>query len=369
MRIPFSFKSSDHNLDLKYKMYKQNILLLTKNYPPQVGGIEKYAYDLYNRLIQDGNHVNLIAAWARNEYLLANCSRSFLWKFCYIVSEFFRLLSFTLKALILGLYYARKTDLIWCLDWSLAWVGLFLKKLTSNKFRITIHGTDITWSNKLYQFVIPKFISFATEVYVISENTRLECLKRHVSPNKISLIPHNINSISCIQVESFNKNIFLQDLWIANSQSKIILFSIGRWVERKGFHWFLESILPKINSQRFHYILAGFGLWEQKYRSIIGQKSIHNVTLLGKVNDSMKARLFSSSDYFIMPNIKVEDDLEWFGLVLLEAQFYWINSIVSDVDGLNERVLGSDLVFKERDDLAWISWIESLYNKKYEKII
>ena len=40
----------------------KNILLLTKNYPPQIGGMEKYSFDLYNRLVAEGNTVKLIAA-------------------------------------------------------------------------------------------------------------------------------------------------------------------------------------------------------------------------------------------------------------------------------------------------------------------
>lgn len=32
---------------------KQAILILTKNYPPQIGGIEKYAFDLHNRLVSE----------------------------------------------------------------------------------------------------------------------------------------------------------------------------------------------------------------------------------------------------------------------------------------------------------------------------
>jgi hypothetical protein len=31
----------------------QKILLLTKNYPPQIGGIEKYSLDLYDKLIRE----------------------------------------------------------------------------------------------------------------------------------------------------------------------------------------------------------------------------------------------------------------------------------------------------------------------------
>ena len=40
----------------------QKILLLTKNYPPQIGGIEKYSFDLYNQLVKEGNIVKLIVA-------------------------------------------------------------------------------------------------------------------------------------------------------------------------------------------------------------------------------------------------------------------------------------------------------------------
>ena len=97
---------------------------------------------------------------------------------------------------------------------------------------------------------------------------------------------------------------------IENPENKIILFSIGRWVERKGFHWFLEHVMSDLNPDKFHYILAGFGPYEGVYRKIIDELSIQNVTLLGKVDDIFKARLFCCSNYFVMPNISVHGDIE-----------------------------------------------------------
>jgi glycosyltransferase involved in cell wall biosynthesis len=41
--------------------------------------------------------------------------------------------------------------------------------------------------------------------------------------------------------------------------------------------------------------------------------------LLGKVSDLDKKILYNTADVFVMPNIKVEGDIEGFGIVAIEA--------------------------------------------------
>ena len=62
--------------------------------------------------------------------------------------------------------------------------------------RTTIHGTDIVWNNPFYQWIIPKIIARYDEVYAISENTCQECLKRGIRADKITLVPHTMDTIT-----------------------------------------------------------------------------------------------------------------------------------------------------------------------------
>lgn len=364
----------------------KKILLLTKNFPPQIWGIEKYAFDLYNHLIQDWNEVKLITTWTRNEWLQTRsgsimhtsvCAkyqdimkiRKIFWKICYFTSEFSRFFCFAFRVIInwsiwlmvQGLKIKKQKKilkheiLIWCMDGSIVGLGVFLGKIFRVTTRVTIHGTEIVWGKKLYQHIIPRIIAQIDEIYVISKNTRQECVRRGIPEKKMILVPHTINSISFINTGIFDKFEFLQNLWVVDSKNKIILFSIGRWIERKGFHWFLENVLCHLDSQRFHYILAGFGPYEKLYKDIVYEKSIKHISIVWKIDDPMqKAKIYTSSDVFIMPNIPVFDNIEWYPLVLMEAKYYWLERFVGHVQGIEDE-LGIIKCFNDKN-----LWIKNL---------
>lgn len=338
----------------------ERILLITKNYPPQIGGMEKYSYDLYNRLIAEGNEVKIITAWPRNEWLLTRqwTGKWILlkfWHFLYVISEFGRLGIFAIKCFTLWLFYTFSSDLVWSLDGSIWWIGFILAKATIKKTRVTIHGTDIVWDKKIYQAFVPKIIAKMDEVYVISENTHQECLKRWIPLSKIILMPHTLDTIAFIDPGEFNKIEFLKSLWVENPGEKVILFSIGRWIERKGFHWFLQNIMPQLDSNKFHYLIAGFGPYESDYRVIIEEKWLLHVTILWKItNSDLKAKIYTSSNIFIMPNISVNWNIEGCPIVLMEAKYYWLKRLVGYVQWIENE---TDIVRCYNDISIWLKSI------------
>lgn len=336
---------------------KQRILILTKNYPPQIWGLEKYSYDLYNKLISDKIIVKIIKASPRNEYLLGKKNLSFFYHFFYLFSELYRLSIFAFKALFFWFWYVPKSDLIWSMDGSISWLGLFLGKIFMVKTRVTVHGTDIVWDNIFYQKIIIPLIWKNDEIFAGSENARQECLKRNFLYKKITVDGYSHANFKFLEPSSFDSNIFLESLWISNPAHKIILFSIGRWIERKWFHFFLENVVPFLNPEKFHYILAGFGPYEVIYQSIIQSKKLNNVTLLWKIDDPLqKAKIYKSSDIFIMPNLEIQGSIEGFPVVLLEARFYWLKKFIGYVQGADTDECTN---FLWND---WNFWISSINN-------
>lgn len=95
-----------------------SILLITKNYPPQIGGIEKYSQDLYSRFNQDGFDVYLIKTWSRKDSFLGRKFVGFY--ILYFLNEFFRLFFLFIQIFTIGIYYSYQSKIIWTLDGSLA---------------------------------------------------------------------------------------------------------------------------------------------------------------------------------------------------------------------------------------------------------
>lgn len=340
-----------------------NFFLLTKNYPPQIGWIERYSLDLFLKLKREGNQVYIIKAWPRNEGLLSLVSthagfQRVILKIFYLFTEFRRLFSFIVHIGILGLYYSYKSDVIWSLDGSVGFLSYFLSRLTWKKSRITFHAKDIIWNNAIYQLFMPFFWKRADGIICVSEIMKKELIDRGVDAYKISVQENVVENLIFCWPGSFDRQLFLKHYRLPSD--KVVLFSIWRFVEKKGFHWFLSEIMPFIDSQKFHYVLVGAGSMAWIYESIINKKTLRNVTLLEAITDPVeKARFFTVADYLIVPNIFVVWDREWSPIVLSEAKYYKLPCILSDIDGLSGYTWPR-ILLGPQDANSWIHAIRQL---------
>lgn len=342
---------------------QKKILLLTKNYPPQIGWIEKYSQDLYLHLIKDGFQVRLIKASPRNEYLLsfsgwAQSFQKIFFKILYLFNEILRLFFFAFKCSTIGVYYSFKSDLIWNLDGSISFLSYFLGFFSQKPTQTTFHAKDVIWKNFFYQLIMPFFWKRIDNIFCVSNITKQELVSRGISANKIIIQENSAWNLFFADPWSFDKISYLSFYWIP--RDKVLLFSIWRFVEKKGFHWFLSEVCPFINSQRCHYILVGSWPLALLYKQIIKDKMIKNVTLIWAITDPIeKARLFTIANYLIVPNIFIEWDREWSPIVLAEAKYYNLPCILSDIDELVFQA-GPHCLLPPQDKDAWINKIDKL---------
>lgn len=92
--------------------------------------------------------------------------------------------------------------------------------------------------------------------------------------------------------------------------------------------------------------------------------SINNYTFLWPITEEWeKAKFYSSADYFIMPNIPINNDVEWFWIVLLESNFYNLPIICSDSDNIDQNweISVPKIVIRSGDSRAWIFTINNLW--------
>lgn len=298
---------------------KLNVLFITRNFPPQVGGLERVAFYLYSYLKKKTNV--FLLKWSGSKKFLV-----------FILPYFFVKASFIL---IFG-----KVDLIYFNEGFLTFLGILLRVFRKPAV-VTIHGLDITYKSKIYQLIIPRCISKMEKVICISEATKLECIKRGVPQNKIYVIPDGIEDEFYLEnnKEVLKKKIF--EKFKINIGEKKVLLSVCRLIERKGIHWFIEKVVPQILKERndFIYIVVGEGRMKGIIRKIIKEKELGNwVFLPGKVNNEDLKLFYNISDIFIMPNIPVKGDFEGFGIVALEAASCKVPVLASDLEGIREAV-------------------------------
>jgi len=118
----------------------------------------------------------------------------------------------------------------------------------------------------------------------------------------------------------------------------LLLCSVGRQVERKGTAWFVDTVMPRL-PEDVHYWIAGDGPELDTIENAIARHNLSpRVRLLGRIPNDTLAHLYRGADLFIMPNIPVEDDMEGFGIVLLEAAQCGTPAIAARLEGIQDVI-------------------------------
>jgi len=116
----------------------------------------------------------------------------------------------------------------------------------------------------------------------------------------------------------------------------------------------LKKLILKFT--KINYFIAGEGSEKSNLKKLA---SVHNleksVHFTGIINDSQKKYLFENVDLMIMPTLDESDNrsIEGFGISYLEASFFGIPSIASNVGGTPEAVQHdkTGLIIKNQEDL------------------
>jgi glycosyltransferase involved in cell wall biosynthesis len=295
-----------------------NLLFITRKYPPSIGGMEKVSFDLSMELSK--KVPTTIISWGGSQK----------WLFYFLPKAYFQSLFVIPSKGITNIHLA---------DGLLAPLGLALKIITKRKVTVTVHGLDITYKNKLYQAIIPYCLSKLDKIVCISSATKKECIKRGVPANKCTVIPWGVYPNE-FKIKATRKA--LEKIAGIELKNKKVLITVGRLVKRKGVSWFIENVMPKIDSS-YIFLIAGDGPERDNIHiSINSQKLQKRVMLLGKVSDLDKKIIYNTADVFIMPNIKVEGDIEGFGIVAIEASSTGIPVVASRIEGISSSIISGE---------------------------
>jgi glycosyltransferase involved in cell wall biosynthesis len=291
------------------------LLFITRKYPPSIGGMEKVSYDLSMELSK--KIPTTIISWGGSQK----------WLFYFLPKALFQSLFFIPTKKITNIHLA---------DGLLAPLGLALKIITRRKVTVTVHGLDITYKNKLYQATIPYCLSKLDKVVCISSATKNECIKRGIPAYKCTVIPWGVHPNE-FKIKATRKA--LEKIAGMELNNKKVLITVGRLVKRKGVSWFIENVMPKLDSN-YIFLVAGDGPERTDIQEVIKTHKLQaRVKLLGKVSDLDKKILYNTADVFVMPNIKVEGDMEGFGIVAVEAASAGLPIVASNLEGITSAII------------------------------
>jgi len=329
------------------------ILFITRKYPPSIGGMQKFSYEL-TTAVSNFTVISVIA-WKRSQIFLPFFLLYALLKAIYIIS-------------------LRQVEIIHLGDSVLSPLGIILKKLFHIPILVTVYGLDITYPAKIYQYFIPKLVNKCDKVVCISKQTQNECLKRNISKEKTVVIPIGINAMVKTVVNLTDVREIEERICCA-IESKIILLTVGRLVKRKGVRYFLSEVFPKIvaKDKNVIYFIVGNGEEYPRIKKAIKELNFQkNVFLFRQVKKELLDTIYKISDIFVMPNVPVRGDMEGFGIVALEASVAGLPVVASKLEGIQDAISEGENGFLVNydDKQSFVDIILRLANNsKYRKEI
>lgn len=257
---------------------------------------------------------------------------------------------------------------------------------------VTLHGLDVVFPNAFFQRrILPRF-SYFQSIIAVSQATARACMQRGIPAEKIIVIPNGVDhDIASYVPEKKAREAFLQT-YQSLFEGKKVLIMMGRPVLRKGFSWFLQSVLPALPPD-FHVLIIGpfherrpmtttllhllpggfrkqlellFGLPsdEDTLRTVIRSPQLRErVTHLGKLPFTDIMQIMSAGYAFVMPNIPVPGDMEGFGLVCLEANLRQLPVVAARLEGITDAIQDqkNGWLLPAQESATWVSMLNKLH--------
>lgn len=144
------------------------------------------------------------------------------------------------------------------------------------------------------------------------------------------------------------------------------MITVSRLVERKGHDVTLKAIRQVIKHiPNLKYLICGDGPYRGELERLVIKYGLDSlVVFTGGITDQELHQLYECSDIFIMPSrdIKEKGDVEGFGIVFLEANYYRLPVIAGNSGGIPDAVKDqvTGYLVDPMDDIEIANRIEEL---------
>ena len=167
-----------------------------------------------------------------------------------------------------------------------------------------------------------------------SNFTKELAIKVGINPSKISVIFPGIKEPKIVQ-DKYKKE---AEIIFKESFPKII--TVARLEKRKGHDKILMIIKNlKLKFPKIKYISIGFGEEENSLKKLSKELSIQDEAIfLKNIDEKMKVALIAESNLFLMPSRIDKKSVEGFGISYMEAASYGVGSIGGKDGGASDAI-------------------------------
>lgn len=294
------------------------VYFLTGAFPPQTGG-EFYNYKLAEYLTKVGVANNFINLHEKRHYL--RLSR-------------IPIVGGALASLVLAILLHRCNGILVEDHYFSGY--LFFTNLIQRLFK---KGKIVTIVHLFYGYDSSRFslkrlinrweerikLDFADVIITNSEYSKNEIISLEINPLKILVLPPGLDREKFKLIPRTELELKPKILYVGNCiprKGAIYLIEAFSQIERGGFTLHIVGS-PKKNPRYF-----------KKLKSLVDQLQLRkDVVFHDGVDQEEIKHLYSSSDIFVLPSLK-----ETFGIVLLEAMYYGLPIITTNISAIPELV-------------------------------
>ena len=312
------------------------LLVISRNFPPLVGGMERLVLNIYKQL-NNRFDCDLVGPQGSKENISGN-------------SKVYEcpatpLSIFLVAAMLKSSRAAVSSGYSACIAGSgvTAPVAMLASRLKGIPCITFVHGLDLIVKNRIYQKVFVPAIRRSDIVIANSANTARLAEQAGVEPDRIRVLHPGVQLAEAARVgTSFRDRYHLND--------RHILLSAGRLIPRKGLAEFISQSLPAIVAAQPDTLLAIIGSEPENAlqredsvtRRIMDTIRDHqledHVLMIGRVDDDVLQAAFSESDLFVFPLRAITGDVEGFGMVAVEAAACGLPCIAFSEGGVSDAI-------------------------------
>lgn len=312
------------------------VLLLSSEYPPGPGGIGNHAYSLSKELARSGIFVYVVcdADYASRDEVEKHdkaLPENLVVK--RVFREGFKTSFRRIQQAALIVKQKKITSVIVSGRFSI-WTGALLKVLgLPVKVTAVLHGSEVNLKHRVFRILTQLALLKADMLIAVSEFT-YGLLSERLKKKPFRIIPNGID------VEEFKALDGISECFAVKGSPAIL--TVGNVTPRKGQHRVIKA-LPHLVGRfpGIHYHIVGLPTCKDEFFELAGNLKVSDhVTFHGRLaGREQLAGMYKSADCFIILSENQKDgDVEGFGIVVLEANYFGLPAIGALGCGISDAI-------------------------------
>ena len=321
------------------------LILITQDFPPEVGGIQTYSYEYARQLSKYCDYFAVIAP-SKPDSELTDKKLDFP-VFRFNISN--SLLFLKLYRELGNIVEENSIDATFHAQWHTILPAASLRnKGKLGKVFCAVHGRELLFNPYHKKFILENIynryrknsLQKVDHLYPVSDFTSKELEKYGIEKDK-KTVQHNGTDLS-----QFNKNLVDEKsrkriIERYNLSGKKVVLTVCRLVSRKGVDIVIKAI--KKLSDKYPdliYIVIGSGPEMDRYKELARNLAVDDkVIFTGRVEDEKEfIAFYDVSDVFVMVPRSGKSNVEGFGIVYLEANAFGLPVIGSKSGGIPSAI-------------------------------